>query len=253
MNEMTQERKDAAQKAAAYAGLARNYLNNGETWMAVHAQVASDLFAAKAVCGFDPSLLVDDNGASPFAEYLSAAPKSVFSAKADSHAVIEYIRAGVEELVPEAHLTGWRSTLAPIDGFANRLLGSDLLASAFVSARLGDLAPDAFVIARFEEAAEFYALASEAELAEDFYSAIKARHKGDLATFEAWLVQRSIDVNDTALIQTTLRWDLAMHAIESLGELPEDPQVAARTIRSRMAWALGPEDARKFAALFVAS
>lgn len=252
MNEMNHERQDAAQKAAAYAGLARNYLNNGETWMAVHAQTAADLFAAKAVWGFDPSLIVEEDGESPFSFHLASAPKGAFAATADAASVVEYIRSGIEAVLPEEHHTGWRSILGSLDGFVGKPLGSDLLATAFVSARLGDLTAEAFIVARLEEAAECYARAVEAELSDDPHSAIKARHSGDLATFEAWLVQRSMEVNDTALIQTTLRWDLAMSAIEHLGDLPEDPRAAARVIRSRMAWALGPEDAQQFATMFIA-
>lgn len=252
MDEMTRLGLEAAQKSTAYAGLARNYLNNGETWMAVHAQVASDLFAAKTACGVDPSLIIEEDGNAPFAEYLAAAPSSVFAATADALSVIEYVRSGIMSLLPETDVEAWESACVDISGFADRVLGSDLLASAFVSARLGSLAPSEFVIARFEEAAELYSEASEAELSGDVRSAIKSRHQGDLAMLEGWLVQRSLDVNDNALIQTTLRWDLAMTAIDGLGEIPEEPQAAARVIRSRMAWALGPEDAKKFSELFIA-
>lgn len=251
MDDMTRMGLEAAQKSTAYAGLARNYLNNGETWMAVHAQAASDLFAAKTVCGVDPSLVIEDDGKAPFAEYLAAAPDSVFAATADAFNVIEYVRQGIRSILPSTDVEAWESVCSDVSGFLGKVLGSDLLASAFVSARLGSLAPDEFVVARFEEAAEFYSDASEAELSGDLHSAIKSRHQGDLAMLEGWLVQRSLDVNDSALIQTTLRWDLAMTAIDSLGELPEEPQSAARVIRSRMAWALGPEDAKKFSELFI--
>lgn len=252
MNEMTHMGFEAEQKSTAYAGLARNYLNNGETWMAVHAQVASDLFAAKTACGVDPSLIVEEDGSAPFAAFLASAPNSIFSSTSDSSKAIEYIREGIESLLPKDALGAWQSNRSDVSGFQGKVLGTDLLASAFVSARLGSLSPADFVIARFEEAAEFYADASEAELAGDPHSSIKARHQGDLAMLEGWLVQRSLDVNDAALIQTTLRWDLAMNAIENLGELPEEPQAAARVIRSRMAWALGPDDAKKFSELFIA-
>jgi hypothetical protein len=252
MNEMTQMGFEAEQKSTAYAGLARHYLNNGETWMAVHAQVASDLFAAKTACGVDPSLVVDEDGSAPFAAFLASAPKSIFSSKSDSSKAIEYIREGIEILLPKESIAAWESARADVSGFEGKDLGTDLLASAFVSARLGSLSPEDFIVARFEEAAEFYADASEAEHAGDLHSSIKARHQGDLAMLEGWLVQRSLEVNDAALIQTTLRWDLALNAIESLGELPEEPEAAARVIRSRMAWALGPDDAKKFSQLFIA-
>lgn len=252
MDEMTRLGLEAAQKSTAYAGLARNYLNNGETWMAVHAQVASDLFAAKTACGIDPSLIIDENGSAPFSEYLTTAPESVFSSTANALNVIDYVREGIRSLLPEDAVTLWESKCSDVSSFTDKVLGSDLLASAFVSARLGSLSPNEFIVARFEEAAEFYANASEAELSGDTHSAIKSRHRGDMAMLEGWLVQRSLDVSDDALIQTTLRWDLAMSAIDGLGELPEEPQAAARVIRSRMAWALGPEDAKKFAELFIA-
>jgi hypothetical protein len=252
MNEMTQMGFEAEQKSTAYAGLARHYLNNGETWMAVHAQVASDLFAAKTACGVDPSLIVDEDGSAPFAAFLASSPTTIFASTADSFNAVEHIRKGIESLLPEEAIEAWESRRSDISGFQAKVLGTDLLASAFVSARLGDLEPEDFVIARFEEAAELYADASEAELSGDLHSSIKARHQGDLAMLEGWLVQRSLDVNDAALIQTTLRWDLAMNAIDSLEELPEEPQAAARIIRSRMAWALGPEDAKKFSELFIA-
>lgn len=252
MDEMTRMGLEAEQKSAAYAGLARNYLNNGETWMAVHAQVASDLFAAKTACGVDPSLIVDEDGTAPFSAYLAAAPKDVFSATADALKVVQHVREGIESLLTVGTVDAWKDACADVAGFEGKTLGSDLLASAFVSARLGSLNPEEFVVARFEEAAELYSEASEAELAGDPHASIKIRHQADLAMLEGWLVQRSLDVQDHALIQTTLRWDLAMTAIDSLGELPEEPKAASLVIRSRMAWALGPEDAKKFSDLFVA-
>lgn len=251
MTDTLHETQDAAQKAAAYAGLARNYLNNGEVWMAVHAQVAADLFAAKAVCGFDPSTVMNEDGTIPFADFVASAPRKTVSGRADSHGVVTFIREGIETLIPSELISAWQSVLADVSGFAGKKLGSDLLASALVSARLGDLTSEDFVIVRFEEAAELYAQAAAAEAAGDLQGSIRLRHQGDLATFEGWLVQRSVDVADHALIQTTLRWDLAMTAIDQIGELPEDPQAASRVIRSRMAWALGPKDAEEFASLFV--
>lgn len=252
MTDVTREGLDAAQKAVAYSGLARNYLNNGETWMAVHSQVAADLSAAKSVCGFDPSLLLNEDGVSLFSTYLAAAPAKQFAAKANALNVVEYIREGILTLIPATLEESWTASLSDLSGFADRVLGNDLLASAFVTARLGDLSPEAFVVSRFEEAADFFAQSVDAEISGDMELAVKAHHQGDLAMYEGWLVQRSIDVNDRALIQTTLRWDLAMAAIDALGVLPEDPQSISWLVRSRMAWALGTEDAKRFAEVFVA-
>lgn len=244
---------DAEQKELAYRGLAHHYLSLGDAWLAVHAQALSDVYAATRVSGANPAdILNDKSGASALAEAVGS-NRALKKAKSPLDAIVA-IRGVIDGALTEMESSVWRTQLeglGPFDHFTGPF--DTVQAIALRDARLGGLTAEEFIANRRGAAGESYRMAAQHRADGNHWGAIVATYEGDLATFEGWLVERSVEVGDHLLIQTEFKWTLAVAALEKVGELPNDDGAASALVRSRLAWAAGPQDAHTLISLFPAA
>ena len=120
------------------------------------------------------------------------------------------------------------------------------LFAALVERRLQGHSTADFVHERYREAREFLVHAHAEHLGGDDASAIQAAYQGDVRCLEGYLVESAVAVGDAGLLTVTIRWELAVSAMEGLAALPADFEGAVRTIRDAIADALGEPDASRF-------
>lgn len=235
---------DAAQKEVAYRGLAQHYVASGDAWLALHAQVVADLASATLVL-----------------EQFELADAVNLTALEGAFTENTSIAEGKH---PESALAGIRATLAlalPVevwDVWVARVGTSDLFGELtelspdgvleLVAARVDGADVNDYIQARFQEATEKSELAREFQASSREWEAVVASYAADVATFEGWLFEHSLQVGDASCIQAEMRWALAVAALESIAQLPTDLVAATAMVRGRLAWALGPIDAPAFAA-----
>jgi hypothetical protein len=242
---------DAKAKAQAYEGLAERYLRAGETFLALHAQIAADVARAVSLGTNDPMGFARGRDGHSVLERAiartSALPWNRLPVDANPQDTLEWLRRFISLRLPLGTVRKWRKSLAPADRFAFAAPVDPQLATNFATLRVGQRDPYQWVNAKFR-AADLYADRARALL--DYGSqrqALRAWFASDLAAFEAWLVSRSLAAGDKLLVQTELRWQLAMAAIEQISSLPEGYEQARTSVRSRLAWAVGPEAAEDLA------
>lgn len=233
---MTAILKDADHKAAAYAGLAKTYASDYETWLALHAQFAADVAAARAalaVAGLSPEGLED------------AIAQSLNLSQIDPsqpHLSALQSRDAIARVIPEAQKSEWRARLSNLDYLSSLPPANPQGLNTITDERLMGADIDAFLLTKRKEQAEFRDQAILAWDGGDGWGAIEGTYAADLAGFEAWLVQRSRAIGDISLVQAELLWTLACAALEQITDMPDDYDAAIAVIRSRLAWAVGPEE-----------
>lgn len=233
--------KDAHHKNAAFSGMARNYAQEHETWLALHAQFAADLSAARGtllVAGLDPHGLSDAVRASLGLSQVDPAQPHLSALQA---------RDAISRVLPSDVATRWRSELSHLDHFEGQPAADPTGISNITLERLNGQEIHAFLVGKRQEQEECRHQAVEAWDAGDVWGAIEGTYGADLACFEAWLVRRSMLIGDDALLQAELLWTLACAALEKIPAIPEDYDAAVATVRSRLSWAVGPQEAPSLA------
>lgn len=230
----------AQQKQQAYNGLARIYSHADDTWIAVHAQIAGDLAGADALL-YSHGMNVEtvQNFHRDVSFVLSGALfKSYFPMN-----VIEESRRAIARCLPaEVNRASWEEGLQILHFMDLNPVAEHTQMEAVRERRLGDKSPEEYVVERRMEQASKIDEANHAWTDKNAWAAAEAAYSADLAGFEAWLVQRSIALGDTDLVQCELLWGLGCAALEQLESLPSDPLAAIYIIRSRLAWAAGPSE-----------
>jgi hypothetical protein len=242
---------DARVKALAYDALAERYLRAGETFLALHAQIAADIALAVSLGAEDPLRFARGRNADVVIERAlsrtSLAPWRRLSPEASARDMLEAIRRFMRHRLPLSMAGKWGRALTPSTRFVAAPPVDTTLAANFAKGRLRNRDPYQWVNAKFRSA-DLYA--QRALTLNDLgrrRQALRAWFASDLAAFEGWLVSRSIAAGDRLLVQTELRWELAMAAIEQIDSLPEDFNTARVRVRSCLAWAVGPELAQDLA------
>lgn len=118
--------------------------------------------------------------------------------------------------------------------------------AALVERRLQGHSTADFVHERYREAREFLVHAHAEHLGGDDASAIQTAYQGDVRCLEGYLVESAVAVGDAGLLTVTVRWELAVMAMEELAGLPADFAAAVGAIRDAIAHALGEPDASRF-------
>ena len=122
---------------------------------------------------------------------------------------------------------------------------SDDEVAAYVDARLLGLRPQEFVRRRRDEAARAMLEAQTHRVRGETTEAIQAAYQGDFAGLDAYLVDSAVASGDQSLLTVTIRWDLAVHAVNELPGLPGDFSRAITVIRGAIAAGLGETDGRR--------
>lgn len=230
--------RDAEQKTRSFAGLSRQYAAQGHAWLALHAQAASDLAAAHYAT---LSTGVDSWDRAPLTEALAAMDIE----GCDASQAIFHTRREIGESLTDDAFALWRDTTATthhLNGLGT--VTCDTFRQA-LEARFADLAVEEYLWRRTQEAQQ---ADDEARTTLDTVMAIRRHYDGDVAAYESWLIRRSLALGDFPLTQYELLWALGMAAIGGLPALPEDALTARQMVLSRLAWALGPEEALEFVA-----
>lgn len=237
---------DARAKAQAYDGLAARYLRAGDTFLAVHAQITADIYHAVAMGKVDPLHFerLQFTGEQSIERFISRAALLRWNrlpADASPADIIKWFRKNISYRLPLRQVKLWRQNLSDVQRFLDMPEPDATLASSFAKVRIGERDPHMWVNARFSSADRYAARSKELRSNGSRRQALRAWYASDLASFEAWLVSRSLASGDRLLIQAELRWELAMEAIEQIESLPEDFESARDTVRSRLAWVVGPQ------------
>ncbi len=232
---------DADQKERAYQGLVKYYVNTGDAWPALHAQVTSDFCAATIVLS---ELNVDEapNLVNLATELQEDSP--IVEGLTPSE-VLDVYRVRIYNALPEVAQHVWRERVGTINVFGELETLSPETTLAMADARFEGRTPEEFVSQKFGEADQHMVLAKEHHDRGAEWDAVLAAYSADLAAFEAWLFEHSIITDDTSFVVAEIRWTLAVKALEGIVELPTEVNEAMALVRSRLAWVLGPKDARE--------
>jgi hypothetical protein len=249
---------DAAAKTAMYARLSRNAAAAGDGRLAVSAAWAADIHAVQALLWERAR----DSDAEPYERFFAvgtaigaaldpAAPAVVpTGAKEDTRTARGVLESARRRLLaafdpPAALLISARliavdhlaalpapgtGTEAAAGSLARRLAGRDVSAAVV---DLWTVATDCRTVA--------CALA-EAGLAAD---AVRQTRLAEVAAFEAYLLEASLAVGDSALLCADLRRAALAEALPSVKLLPEDPAAARQVVREAMRAVLGPAEAAR--------
>lgn len=223
---------DATQKSRALRGLAHEYTDHEDPWLALHAHLAADLMAARLAWPQATDELWSEFTAAAAAhlaqtEFPSVPAEALALARGVLAAYLpaEVVQAWIASLDPAAELAG---ALTPV--------GARMLAQA----RLSGLTLQEY---RIKKATESVAIASRVTLAmieEEMWTAVETMYDADMAAFEAWLAERAELADDDELVSIELRWMLTVGALSALKQMPEDFYKAVGVVRSRLAWTAGP-------------
>lgn len=236
-------RRDAPQRAAALVGLSRAYAEGGDYLMALHSQMAADLTCiAEAIARRnDRDEIWDSIQSSISINAKAAATQSV-------RASAEAFRNAVSDLLPKEVAPTLVGLLGHLPKDETAKPG---LSMAITEARLGGNSPVEHIADCIRIRDEKAAAAREAQQSGKDWQSVEAQYESDLAAFDAWVTQRSIQIGDQDLLWAQLRWALATEALENIGGLPENSTYAKELVRSRLTWVVGPSEMHLLAALFV--
>lgn len=239
MNIMQELLIDSMQKKKAFQGLAHTYAREGNSWMAIHSQFISDLFAVEHLLLEQGASTDDFRGV-----ILSAITSNVIDVE-NARVAVENYRKILRGSLPEEIAQQWETGIAKLD-YLNTIIGMVDSAPARIAkaGRVGEMSVQDYALGRRREQGEYLANANAMYEAGDMWEAINNMYNADLSGFEAWLVQRSIVLGDEDLVFCDLLWALAVAALEQLTSLPEDPAQAVFIVRSRLAWVVGPREAK---------
>ena len=162
---------------------------------------------------------------------------------------MELVRDSIEDLIDSKYRSKWRESLPPIDYLRDKKLNPEYT-KIRKNTRLRGLDPYSFVESKFREADLNARETLIALQNNDRSEALRTAYASDMAIFEAWLVSRSIVSGDDNLILTELKWALAMTALSAPRNLADEFSKTIANIRSRLAWAVGPVDAKDLARHF---
>ena len=233
---------DAKQKTRALRGLAHEYTDNDDPWLAIHAHLAADLAAVRLVwttatpeqwTGFTAAAadhLAQLEFPAPPGEALALA-RGVLAAYLPPDVVQDWIAS----LDPAAELT--------LQGYPH---GAKILADVRLS---GDTI-EAFRDRKANECAVTAARVNKVMVDEEMWNAVELMYAADMAAYESWLAERAMLAGDDLLITLELRWMLTVGALSALKHMPEDFSKAVGVVRSRLAWAVGPSLATDLASRF---
>lgn len=238
--------RDATHKQRAYRGLAIRCAELGDAWLAVHGQLASDLAALTVLCG---AANVDAG------EMGSLASRGILARAAEidtagwyGYDALTTARVAALDELPADTAEEWQTVWgdpAPFE-MLGPVVPHDLLTAH--SGRFASGSIDVFVAERTQVALEAHQRGNELLRDGLVWDAVLSFYASDLALYESWLFARAHSAGDPLLTGAELQWRLGVAALEQLAELPVDPMAARFTVRSRLAWALGPVQATEFAA-----
>lgn len=233
----------ARQYAIACAGIAQHYAASGDSWSALHAQVLSYTATAELVLrlhSIEPKDII-----LKIADGIEALDLSESGNKA--HPILSEVLSVFARELPSACVADFFSIImsphdleliTPIDA---------QLHEQVIERWLDGNTPEEFLRNRRETQVAYLKQARENIIEGDTEEAILAIHNADVAAFETWIVEHALDTGDTGLTRARMQWDFFVECIANLSHLPAEMAESIHTVRSRMAWALGPENARNFA------
>ena len=237
---------DAQHKERAYSELANSFISTDDTWIAFHAQFLSDLARIPALEIESPALR-QENGEIPL--MASLASLKIDLNKKDAKQVMEIVRDAIEELLEPKYRLKWRSGLPSVDYLRDKELNPEN-AKIRRNSRLRGLDPYVFIESKFHEA-DINARETLIALQDNAKSeALRTAYASDIAVFEGWLVSRSLISDDDNLILTELKWALAMTSLTAPRNIADEFSKTIGNIRSRLAWAVGPVEAKDLARHF---
>ena len=232
--------RDAQYKERAYKELSNAFASTKDIWTAIHAQFLSDLAAVTALGHESPAISLD--GTSP--EILNKlAFMDLDFESLSGEEIANLLRDLIETEVAEGYREEWRKRLSLLDHLADKEVSLVAIQSKR-TARLEGLPIDAFIQIRFNQADEYATRANNLAKSGRKKEALDAALASDMASFEAWLVARSVESNDVDLVITEIKWALAKSSLSAPQDMTEDFMTSVNRTRSRLVWVVGKDQAR---------
>lgn len=233
----------ARQYAIAASGIAQHYAAAGDAWNALHAQVLSYTATAELVMRLhsleprdtilkiaDGIEKLDTSAASDSPEKLLSDVLKVFAYELPALCVADFFSVIMSPR--DLDIT------TPID---------DRLHEQVIARWLDGKTPQQFIRNRRELQVKYLTQAKAMIEAGDIENAILAIHNSDVAAFETWVIEHALDTGETGFTLARIQWDFFIETIANLSYLPAEMSESINTVRSRMAWVLGPQNAKNFA------
>lgn len=229
---------DSDQKFKAYSGLARYYAAGNDAWLALHAQIEADLYLAAFMLD-SYNMETDEILADISQKMLNL---SVLSNNTEEALVS--MRSIISDSLPSDVLELWENNLSNNEMFAHLEEVSSEHCEKMAETRMNGLSIEDFVTAKYADAEVQKIKAEEFLASGNEWEAVVAYYASDLAAFEAWLFERSMNLKDVAYTQAEMMWSLAMTSLEKISELPNNVKESTSLVRSRLAWVAGIKEAK---------
>jgi len=232
------------QYSLACAGIAQHYAAAGDSWHALHAQVLSYTAAAEWV------LRIHDQDPTPvltaIASDIETLEDSVQTDKTGTDVLSHVLQQFATHLPGDVVADFFAVIISPHDIELHAPVVADLHNAVMVR-WLDGQSPTAFIAQRRHNQVAKLTTARELIEQGDTEAATLAIHDADVAAFEAWLVEHALDTHDVSFTRARIQWDFFVESLSNLSYLPADIYESVDMVRSRMAWPLGPQNARRFA------
>jgi hypothetical protein len=235
-----EKQMNAEQKAHAFHGLAKSYLKSDEVFLALHAEIASEIASLDKILynHYEDAYVMD------LKKEISYAISDIDFDSNNVEAIILNVRETIVDHLNFEVREEWNTLLPDVSFFGDSILVEvEEKLRELSESRLENNSVDKFVEYKRSCQAENLEKANNCYDSQEYWNAIECCYNADLDGFEAWLVQRSLTLGDDSLVQCELLWALACATLEQMGSLPEEPVSALNLERSRLAWVAGPEEA----------
>lgn len=232
--------KDADQKTRSFEGLSQQYAAGEHTWLALHAQVASDLAAADRAANETRSTTWSRAAAADAIAALDLGDS-------EPRQIAFLVREAISNQLDDIAFQSWREVVGSLDHLDGLPSPDVRIFGEALSQRFAGRTTEEYLWQRQTEAVDCSRKAQDArQTGAPKGAVIMAQYDGDVAAFEAWLIRRSLELRDFHLTQYELMWALGTAALSALPQLPAEPETARHMVLSRMAWAVGPQEAAQF-------
>jgi len=246
---------DATVKIRTYAQLSRTYAAHGDTYLAVMATWAADVYVLQALLwerGLKASAHPDGQfftvgaAVSTALAHYAQAPAATTSARQAVEAARAGLLAAFDPSVQGLLAAGFIA-LDHLDALPPVGAGAGEQAAAV---RLAGRSATDLVSELHATAVDCMAVAREMRSAGRTEDAMRQAYLADMASFEAYLIEAAGVVGDPWLVTVDLRWGAVTEAIAALPGLPADVVEAAGVIREQVTAVLGPVEAARLRARF---
>lgn len=235
----------AQQYTIACTGIAQHYAAAGDLWHAIHAQTLGYVSAADFVLRahrYTPQPYL-----TAIAEAIETLPTRAPDATTITLTLHHILKTIAGELPADTLDDFFDAIINPRDLALTDVPVTPEIHDKVINQWLNGLSPQAFIKNRRETQVAHLFQAQRYAEDNDMEAAALEMHHADVAAFEAWLIEHALDTGDDTLTRARIQWDFFVESLSHIAYLPADLVESVTIVRSRMAWPLGPDNARTFA------